>query len=171
MKTAKTPTLVAATFAATILSLHAIPNQVGGFINVVGMRFEEVAAGEKIWKPRAELPGDWEILRDPKIKDDTLVVFRLNLVADVFGVRASQVTAKIKDNQVLRFDVVFDKNSTTSASLVNQLTTNIGSFTGQSGGADSKSFSHKKINIQLREDSDGRVVVTISPKAAAVAKR
>lgn len=171
MKTVKIPTLVAVAFAATISSLHAIPNQVGGFVNFVGMRFEEVAAGEKIWKPRAELPGDWEILRDPKIKDDTLVVFRLNMVADVFGIRASQVTAHIKNDQVLRFDVVFDKNSAKSASLTNQLATNIGSFTGASGGADSKSFDHKKINIQLREDSDGRVVVTISPKAAAVVKR
>lgn len=172
MKTIKIPTLVAAAFAVTIFSLHAIPNQVGfGFLNFAGMSFENFAEQTTTWKPGTKLPGKWENWKDPKSQDSGIIVYRLSLTADVFGIRASQVTAQIKDDQVLQFDVVFDKNSTKSASLVNQLTTNIGSFTGDTGGADTKSFYHKKIHIQLREDSDGRVVVTISPKAAAVVER
>jgi hypothetical protein len=173
MRTIKIPTLVAAALAVTIFSLHAIPNQVGGvgFINFAGMRFENFAEQAETWKPGAKLPGKWENWQDPKNQDSGITVFRLNLTADVFGIRASQVKAQIKNGQVLRFEVVFDKRSTKSASLVNQLATNIGSFTGDRGGADSKSFNHKKINIQLRDDPDGRVVVTISPKATAVVER
>lgn len=173
MKTIKIPTLVATALTVTIFSLHAIPNQVGGvgFINFAGMRFENFAEQAETWKPGAKLPGKWENWKDPKNQDSGILVYRLSLTADVFGIRASQVKAQIKNDRVLRFEIVFDQPSAKSASLVNQLATNIGTFTGDSGGEDSKSFNHKKINIRLRDDPDGRVVVTISPKATAVVKR
>lgn len=172
MKKMKISLLAVVALTATIFSLHAIPNQIGGFVNIVGLRFEEIAAGAKIWKPRAKLPGNWETWQDPRIKDSDIVVFRLYMTADVFGIRASRVTAQIKDNQILQFDVVFEQKSVPSKSLVEQLNTNIKIFTGEkSSDANKKSFDHKKINIQLKDGKNDTVIVTISPKAKAVVAR
>ena len=115
--------------------------------------------------------GKWEDWKDPKIQDSSVLIYRLNLTADVFGVRASQVTAQMKDDKVVRFNVVFEKSSSQSGSLIAQLKTNIQSYTGVSGSADKKSFDYKKINIQLKSASNGSVVVVFTPKASAVAVR
>jgi hypothetical protein len=171
MKKIETSFVIAAAFALATLTLQAIPNTVGGFVNPAGMRFENFVGLANTWKPNAKLPGKWENWKDPKIQDSRVMLYRLGLSADVFGIRATQVTVQIKDDQILQFNVVFDKSSVKSASLVDQLKTNIKSFTGDSGGKDKKTFAHNKINIQLKDGEDGSVIVSFSPKAAAVAVR
>jgi len=165
------PLLLGLVLALSVLNLQAIPNRIGGFVNPAGMRFENFAGQAKVWKANAKLPGKWEDWKDPGIQDSGILIYRLGLSADVFGIRASQVTVQIKDDKILKFNVVFDKNSVRSASLIDQLATNIQSFTGDSGGKDKKSFVHEKVNIQLKDGEDGSVVVTFSPKAAAVVVR
>ncbi len=154
-------------------TLQAIPNQIGnvGFVNPAGMRFENFAGEAKTWKANVKLPGNWENWSDPKNQDSHILVYRLDMPADVFGIRASQVTAQLKNDKVLQFKIVFEKSSSQSASLIDQLTTNIQSFTGESGGTNKNSFRYKKINIQLKGGSNGAVVVTISPQAKAVVLR
>ena len=175
MKKIETSLIIVAIFAVTILTLKAIPNQIGaiggGFINPAGMRFENFAGLANTWKPNAKLPGKWENWKDPKIQDTSIMIYRLSLTADVFGIRASQVTVQIRDEKILQFNVVFDKSSTKSASLIDQLTTNIRSFTGEKGDANKKLYAHNKINIQLKDGANGSIVVTFSPQAAAVAAR
>lgn len=174
MKKIKTSFVATMVLTLATLTLQAIPNQiggVGGFVNVLGMRFENFAEEAKTWKPNAKLPGKWEDWKDPGIKDSSIMVYRLNMTADVFGIRASEVTAQLKDDQVIKFNIVFNKSSFKSASLIDQLTTNIRSFTGESGDAKKKSFAHKNLNIQLKDGSNGEVIVTISSKSAAVAVR
>ena len=171
MKKIKTSFMIAMGFALTTLTLQAIPNQVGAFINPAGMRFENFAGQARTWQANAKLPGKWENWKDPKMQDTSIIMYRLNMTADVFGIRASRITVLIKDDQIIRFDVVYEKSSNKSASLVNQLTTNIKSFTGESGDKDKKIFAHKKINIQLKDGSNGAVIVTISPRAKAVVVR
>ncbi len=171
MKKIETPLLLGFVLALSTLSLQAIPNQIGGFVNPAGMRFENFAGQAKVWKANAKLPGKWEDWKDPRIQDSGILIYRLGLSADVFGIRASQVTVQIKDDKILKFNVVFDKSSVRSASLFDQLVINIQSFTGDNGGKDKKSFVHEKVNIQLKDGEDGSVVVTFSPKAAAVAVR
>lgn len=177
MKKIETYLILGLVFVLTSLTLHAIPNSVGGilgnggFVNIAGIRFENFAEAEDTWKPNAKLMGKWEDWKDPKIQDSSVLIYRLNLTADVFGVRASQVTAQMKDDKVVRFNVVFEKSSSQSGSLIAQLKTNIQSYTGVSGSADKKSFDYKKINIQLKSASNGSVVVVFTPKASAVAVR
>ena len=172
MKTIETPLALALAFALTTLTLQAIPNQINvGFVNPAGMRFENFVGKASTWKVNAKLPGKWENWKDPKAQDTSIMIYRLGISADVFGIRASQVTVRIKDDKILQFNVVFDKSSSKSESLVNQLITNIQSFTGKSGGKDKKSFAHNKINIQLKDGSNGSLLVTFSPKATAVAVR
>ena len=174
MKKTTTSLVMAMAIAMTALNLQAIPNQVGGvggFVNIAGMRFENFAGQAATWKPNAKLLGKWEDWKDPSIKDTSIMVYRLNLTADIFGIRASQVTAQVKDEQILSFEAVFDKSASKSASLTEQLATNIQSFTGAKGDADKKKFTHEKIDIQLKDGENGSVVVTFRPKDAAVAVR
>lgn len=171
MKKIEKSLFVCLAFVLTSLTLHAIPNQIGGFVNVAGMRFENFAGEAKTWQLNAKLPGKWEDWKDPKIQDSGILIYRLGLTADVFGIRASQITVQVKDDKIIKFDVVFDKNSSKSVSLIDQLTINIKSFTGESGGKEKKSFTHNKINIQLKDESNGSAVVTFSPLSTAVAAK
>ncbi len=149
--------------------LRAIPNQIGGFIVSAGMSFENYSEKEDTWKPGAELPGKWEVWANSGDQDSGVEAYRLSLTANVFGIRASQVTALVKDDRILQFNVVFDKKPGRSASLVNQLKTNIRSFTGEKGDTEKRIFAHKNIDIQIKDGSNGSVVVTFSPNATAVA--
>jgi len=151
--------------------LRAIPNQIGGFIATAGIPFENYSEKEDTWKPGAELPGKWEVRANSGDQDQGSGVeaYRLSLTANVFGIRASQVTALVKDDRILQFNVVFDKKPGRSASLVNQLKTNIRSFTGEKGDTEKGIFAHKNIDIQIKDGSNGSVVVTFSPNATAVA--
>ena len=89
------------------LDVRAIPNTFGGFINPAGMRLEDFAARDVIWKPNAELKGNWELWKDARVTDSSIELLHLKMSAIVFGVSAKEVTVQRRDNSILQFQIVF----------------------------------------------------------------
>ncbi|MFK5923812.1 MAG: hypothetical protein QM496_16665 [Verrucomicrobiota bacterium] len=173
MKNNVTSLFIALALALLPKSLQAIPNQIGGvgFVNPAGMRFENFAALTSTWKANAKLPGDWQDWQDPLNKDSHVILYRLNMHAEVFGISASQITAQVKDDKISLFKIIFEKSSKQTHNLVDQVITNIRSFTGNTSESDQESFNFKKINIRVQESANGAVIVTIRPQTTAVTSR
>lgn len=173
MKKSATSLFIVLALALMAQKSQAIPNQIGGvgFVNPAGMRFENFAALGKTWQAKSKLPGDWQDWQDPAVKDSGILLYRLDMRADVFGITASRVVAQIKNDQVLLFKIVFEKNSSQAKALINQVTTNVQSFTGKNSEPGQRSFSYKKINIRITETSNGAVIVIIKPQTTTVSSR
>ena len=147
--------LLARGAALGLLSLSAlgIPQTIQSPTLVVGtsLTFEQLATDPGSWGATSALKGNW------KTQGDTLT---LSDPVAVFGVAADEITARQQDGQVLSFRVVFRPKEKHTGNLLSQVTTNVRTFTGNSGTktGDATVFKYKGVTITLRSGS-GREVV------------
>lgn len=146
------------------VGLRAIPNQFGAntFINPAGMRLEDFAAQPDIWKQNQELKGTWEMWSDESVTDSTVEVLHLTMPAIVFGVQASEVTVQRRDQQILKFKVVFKPNKQIDdfRKLKRVIKTNASVWSG--GDSDSDTMKEGSAVYTFKENSDtNQLVVTI----------
>lgn len=146
-------------------NVRGIPNTFGGFggfINPAGMRLEDFAAQKKIWNPRAELKGTWELWKDDSVTDTTIELLHLKMSALVFGVPASEVTVQRKDDKILQFQVVFEPYDKIKDfdRLSKMVKTNASLWSGSSATSDTMKRGSAVYSFREEKD-DERVVVTI----------
>jgi len=116
----------------------AIPQSVGiGFVNAVGMRFEQFAAARETWLPGAELKGRWIVRGKKPGAADGAETLDLAMDAEVFGILASQVSAERIGGTVRRFVVRYDESKIKTAGkarggdLFARVTTNLQAAVGE----------------------------------------
>ncbi len=159
-----------AVLAAPVVRSWAIPNQVGGFFNLVGMRFEDFAAREEAWAMDAPLPARWEPWHEPEIRDTAIESLRLSVPAVIFGFPAHQVTARRIEGRTTRFDASFLPGGTAKPSLeqlAQSLNRNAEAW-ADSGGEGR--YVSGATTVELSVDPvPGRVLATFSPAPASPA--
>ncbi len=133
-------------FAAT--AAFALPNVVGGFFNVAGMRFEDFANQAKIWKVDAELAGDWKQWSDDSLSSsDNVEVLRLKQRASVFGIPANSVDLYRKDSVIKQFKVDFADDPKTTIALK----ANIGAWADGEWDTSGRVIQSSKVALKILE--------------------
>ena len=151
----------------------AIPQNFGnnGFLNAVGIPFEQFAAAPDTWAKGAELKGRWQARGKQAASADGVETLDLAIDADVFGIPAAQISAERVGGVVQRFVVRFDESKAKAAGrargdLLSRVTANLqamaGEPTAKSPGGD-LTFRHEAALIGARRDGAKGVLVEFTP--------
>lgn len=159
------PVIAAGLFFADFAS--GIPQTVSnGFLNAVGMSFEQYVASVTPWAQGAELKGPWQSERKGSVE-----LLGLHTDATVFGIPAAKVSAERVDGVIRSFTVRFDERKMKGAKadaggLYAQILANITALAGEAksvspGGG--KVFRYESSLITARKSGSREVIVDFTP--------
>src|SRR5205085_2021261 len=105
----KIPIALASLFIVLSGRAVAIPQQVGGFLGMVGMPFEQFAMAREVWTPGAELKGKWQPRAGQAGAADGVETLDLVTDAEVFGIAAEQVSVELAGSAIRGIQVRYDE--------------------------------------------------------------
>ena len=149
----------------------AIPQTLTGFVNAVGMTFEQYVASVAVWVPGAELKGPWKPRDGKPAKADGIETFDLGVDATVFGISAAQISAERVGGVVRRFTVRFDEGRQKSGKartggLYDQVLKNLTALAGEAKSVSpsgEKIFRYESALVSARKSGGKEVIVEFTP--------